>query len=33
VRDNANYVLTRDWDENRINVHIENGTIVAQTIG
>lgn len=33
VRDNAHYVLTRDWDEHRINVQIEKGTIVAQTIG
>lgn len=32
-RDNAYQVLTRDWDPNRINVYIEDGTIVSQMIG
>lgn len=32
-RDNAHYVLTRDWDEHRINVQLENGIVVAQTVG
>lgn len=33
ARDNAYYVLTRDWDPHRINVRIEDGIIVQQTIG
>lgn len=32
-RDGAHYVLTRDWDEHRVNVQIENGVVVAQAIG
>jgi hypothetical protein len=33
ARDNAYYALTRDWDNFRINVKIEDGIIVDQTIG
>lgn len=32
-RDNAYQVLTRDFDPKRINLYIEEGTIVQQMIG